>query len=182
MNRQKEQSIASRNEFSLYMGVCVGKGWNDALLMKARDLRAPAKPRCTAGNYWACPSYQHATGLNHCLQTCSSKSWSLIGAELSPDFRQLCCCVSSLLLHYCPAIPKMQHYGSCSHAVWLLGLSSGQNVSCFSARLCWTSSALISKVWVPLVALIFRFSALASCWFGGRESVMHLYASHLRAV
>lgn len=53
MNKQKEQNIASCNEFSLYLGVCVGKGWNEVLLMKARDLRAPAKPRCTAGNYWA---------------------------------------------------------------------------------------------------------------------------------
>lgn len=56
----------------------------------------------------------------------------------------------------------MQHYGSCSHAIWLSGLCSGQNVSCFSAVLCWRSSALVSKVWVLLMALFFRISALAA--------------------
>lgn len=123
-----------------------------------------------------CPSYRHATGPNHRVQTSSSKSWSLVGAELSLDFRQLCCCVSSLLLQYCPSIPKMQHYGSCSHAVWLPGLSSGQKYhACLSTMLCWRSSTLVSKVWVLLVALFFRFSALASYWFGGRESVWCIY-------
>lgn len=134
-------------------GVCMGEGWNSVLLMKARDLRAPAKSRSTAGNSWACFPVL-TTPL--CLITVYKL---LLYQELIPcwcrslltldSFAAVCQAFScSIALPFC----KYSTTAAAAMPFGSQGCAQVQNLSCFSAMLCWRSSASVREVGVLLLA------------------------------